>query len=143
MTFTPPPFTGINKQGKLLRVQDFGPKGRGILAGEDIAAGELIERAPVMVIPHEDRARLDPSIIFTYIFMWEPGTTEEDLYKHQGRAGIALGHTSLLNHSYTPNADFIRHFDQKYIDVVALKDIRVGEEITIDYQMTLWFDPSA
>jgi SET domain-containing protein len=27
------------------------------------------------------------------------------------------------------------------IDLVALRDIAAGEELTIDYQMTLWFVP--
>src|SRR5690606_19306476 len=105
---------------------------------EDIKAGDLIERAPVIVIPPEDRDRADKTIAFTYVFMWEHGTTEEDLYRHTGRAGVALGYISLCNHSYTPNADFIRHIDDFVIDLVALKHIRKGEEILIDYQMTLW-----
>ncbi|NJO31945.1 MAG: SET domain-containing protein [Rhodospirillales bacterium] len=53
-----------------------------------------------------------------------------------------MGLTSLLNHSYSPNAQFIRHIDELTIDVVALRNISVGEEITIDYQMTLWFEPT-
>ena len=53
---------------------------------------------------------------------------EEDLYKHQGRAAIALGLTSLLNHSYAPNCTFIRHIDALMIELVALRDIAPGEE---------------
>jgi uncharacterized protein len=73
--------------------------------------------------------------------MWEHNTVEEDLYKHEGRSAIALGYTSLLNHAYTPNCDFIRHIDALLIDLVAARDIEPGEELTIDYQMTLWFTP--
>jgi len=135
-----PPW-GLSDRRRLLRVHDFPGKGRGVLAAEDIPAGTLIERAPVLIIPHKDRAAVDPSIVFTYVFMWEHETVEEDLYKHSGRAGIALGYVSLVNHSYTPNADFIRHIDAQFIDLVALRDIPRGEEITIDYQMTLWFVP--
>jgi uncharacterized protein len=75
------------------------------------------------------------------VFMWEHATVEEDLYEHQGRAAIALGFTSLLNHSYAPNCEFIRHIDDFVIDLVALRTIEPGEELTIDYQMTLWFTP--
>jgi hypothetical protein len=132
---------GTSDQRKLLRVADFGPKGRGVVAEQEIRKGELIERSPVLIIPPKDRGSVDPTIIFTYVFMWEKGTVEEDLYKHEGRAAIALGYTSLLNHSYTPNAEFHRHIDDLMIDVVASRDIGAGEEITIDYQMTLWFDP--
>ena len=73
--------------------------------------------------------------------MWEHDTIEEDLYRHEGRAAIALGFTSLLNHAYVPNCEFIRHIDELVIDLVALRDIEAGEELTIDYQMTLWFTP--
>ena len=73
--------------------------------------------------------------------MWEHHTVEQDLYKHRGRAAIALGYTSLLSHSYEPNCIFVRHIDELLIDVFAKREIRRGEELTIDYQMTLWFDP--
>ena len=135
--------SGISDIRKLLRVHDFGSvKGRGVVSAEDIRAGELVERAPVLIIPAADRAKVDDSILFTYFFMWEQDTVEEDLYKHTGRAGIALGYVSLLNHSYTPNCDFIRHIDHNFLDIVAKRDIAAGEELTIDYQMTLWFTMS-
>ncbi|MDB5511533.1 MAG: protein-lysine N-methyltransferase [Enterovirga sp.] len=124
-----------------IRVVPMGGRGRGIVADADIPAGALVERSPVLVIPPGDRAAVDPTIIFTYVFMWEKGTSEEDLYRHEGRSAIALGYTSLLNHSYSPNCDFVRHIDELVIDLVARRDIAAGEELTIDYQMTLWFTP--
>lgn len=134
---------GTSDQRKLLRVVNFGPgKGRGVVAAQDIKKGELIERSPVLIIPRKDRRAVDPTLVFTYVFMWEHGTVEEDLYRHEGRAAIALGYTSLLNHSYAPNAGFLRHIDELMLDITALRDIEAEEEITIDYQMTLWFDPN-
>ncbi len=124
---------------KKVKIVDFEGKGRGIVAAEPIKKGELIERSPVLVIPENDRANTDESILFTYVFMWEKGTTEEDLYSRKGRAGITLGYTSLCNHSFDPNADFERRIDEQLLDLFAIKDIAEGEEITIDYQMTLWF----
>jgi uncharacterized protein len=124
-----------------LRIGQFGARGRGVVADRGIRAGELVERSPVLVIPHGDRPATDGSIVFTYVFMWEHGTVEEDLYRHEGRSAIALGYTSLLNHSYAPNCEFVRHIDELMIDLVALRDIAAGEELTIDYQMTLWFTP--
>ncbi len=125
-----------------LRISTFGARGRGVVADQMIGRGELVERSPVLVIPDIDRAAVDGTIVFTYVFMWEHDTTEEDLYEHRGRSAIALGYTSLLNHSYTPNCQFIRHIDDLTIDLVALCDIEAGEELTIDYQMTLWFKPN-
>ena len=124
-----------------LRIATIGRRGRAVVADAPIGKGDLVERSPVLVIPHHDRAATDATIVFMYVFMWEHGTVEEDLYEHQGRSAIALGFTSLLNHSYAPNCTFIRHIDELAIDLVAVRDIAPGEELTIDYQMTLWFTP--
>jgi SET domain-containing protein len=124
-----------------LAVMDFGVRGRGIVALDDIEPGRLIERSPVLIIPSEDRHAVDKTVVFTYVFMWEHHSVEEDLYKHTGRSAIALGLTSLLSHSFEPNCNFVRHIDELFIDVFAKRHIRAGEELTIDYQMTLWFDP--
>ncbi len=124
-----------------MRIAEFGRRGRGIVAIAPIAEGQLIERSPVLIISSDERKAVDPTIIFTYVFMWEHGTTEEDLYNHEGRCAIALGYTSLATHSYTPNCKFVRHIDELLLDLVALRPIAAGEEITIDYQMTLWFEP--
>jgi uncharacterized protein len=124
-----------------LAIKDFGDRGRGVVAIEDIAAGQLVERSPVLIIPPQQRPAVDETIIFTYVFMWEHQTVEQDLYKHEGRSAIALGYTSLLSHSATPNCKFVRHIDELVIDVFANRLIKTGEELTIDYQMTLWFDP--
>jgi SET domain-containing protein len=125
-----------------ITIADFGDRGRGVVALKDLARGELVERSPVLIIPNSDRKRCDETIIFTYVFMWEHDTCEEDLYRHEGRAAIALGYTSLLSHSARPNCTFHRHIDELYIDVFADRNIRAGEELTIDYQMTLWFTPA-
>jgi uncharacterized protein len=124
-----------------LRIGHFPGRGRGVVADQAIVAGALVERSPVIIIPPQDRAAADATVVFTYVFMWEHDTVEEDLYRHEGRSAIALGYTSLLNHSYTPNCEFVRHIDDLAIDLVALRDIAAGEELTIDYQMTLWFVP--
>jgi hypothetical protein len=66
----------------------------------------------------------------------------EDLYTGNGRAALVLGFTSLLNHSDNPNCDFVRYIDALAIDLVATRKISSGEELTIDYGLTLWFTPS-
>ena len=124
-----------------LRIGVSAARGRCVMAEAPIWRGALVERSPVLIIPPGDRAAADATILFAYVFMWEHGTVEEDLYKHEGRSAVALGFTSLLNHSYNPNCEFIRHIDALTIDLIALRDIGAGEELTIDYQMTLWFKP--
>ena len=124
-----------------LRVAELGPRGRGVVAGRAIAAGELIERAPVVVVPREDRAALDATRLGDYIFMWEHGTTGQDIHSGKGRAALVLGFASLINHSAEPNCDFVRYIEGEALDLVALRDIAEGEELTFDYGMTLWFEP--
>jgi SET domain-containing protein len=124
-----------------LGIKNFGQRGRGVVALEDIQAGDLVERSPVLIIPSADRTETDRTVIFQYVFMWEHGTVEQDLYRHSGRAAIALGYASLLSHSHRPNCSFMRHIDDLVLEVFAKRVIKAGEELTIDYQMTLWFKP--
>jgi hypothetical protein len=124
------------------RVVWLGRKGRGVLAARAIEAGEVVERAPVLIIPEEDRRAIDLTSVANYIFMWEHDTVAEDLYTGNGRAALVLGFTSLLNHSDNPNCDFVRYIDALAIDLVATRKISSGEELTIDYGLTLWFTPS-
>jgi SET domain-containing protein len=121
-------------------IKHFDGKGRGVVALRDIPAGTVIERCPVLIIPDHDRNKTDATIVFTYVYMWEHGTTEQDLYAGKGRAGIALGLSSLLNHSYTPNAVFTRIIDALELELRSSQTVSAGEEITIDYQMKLWFE---
>jgi uncharacterized protein len=124
-----------------LRVARLGRRGRGVLAAEPIARGTLIERAPVIVIPEADRANVDGSPVGNHIFMWEHGTTGDDIYSGKGQAAVVLGLASLINHSSEPNCRFIRHIEALALDLLALRDIAAGEELTFDYGMALWFEP--
>ena len=69
-------------------------KGRGVFTDEDIEPGALIEIAPLIVLPPQDRAHIDKTEIFNYYFLWGDD--------HQLTA-IALGYGSLYNHSASAN----------------------------------------
>lgn len=55
------------------------------------------------------------------------------------------GPCSFINHSYDPNARYIKRFDKLVLDVVALRHIDKGEEIRFNYNgntddfSPLWF----
>jgi SET domain-containing protein len=99
-------------------------KGRGVIAGRRFGKDELIERDPVIVIPPEEWVLLQETVLADYCFFWREGADD---------VAVALGHGSLLNHSYSPNAISVRHLRQRVIDFVALRDIEEGEEITLNY----------
>jgi SET domain-containing protein len=40
---------------------------------------------------------------------------------------------TLYNHSYQPNAQFIRDYPRRLMNFVAVRPITPGEEITINY----------
>lgn len=120
----------------MIRVGSSKGKGRGVFARRQIAEGELIEQAPVLVIPGEEWQHIEQTVLYNYCFSWG-----SDLQ----HAALALGCGSLYNHSYQPNAVYIKRVSELVIDFVALRQIAPGEEITINYngspggQAPMWF----
>jgi uncharacterized protein len=49
------------------------------------------------------------------------------------RSVIALGYGSLYNHFCPSNADYFMDFEAETIDIVAVRYIEAGDEITINY----------
>jgi uncharacterized protein len=112
-------------------------QGRGILARHKILKGELIERAPVIVVPDKQWPNVADSILSDYAFDW--GVKDE-------HAAIALGYVSIYNHSYSPNAKLEELLDELAMEIIALRNIEADEEITINYngdpksRKALWFN---
>lgn len=112
-------------------------KGRGVFAGEKIFCGEMIESSPAIVFSESEWKHIKDTIFTYYCYLWGEGYKE---------GALVLGFGSLYNHSYEPNAQYVRREDIKTMDYVALRDIEAGEEITINYNgedgdMTpVWFD---
>ncbi len=123
--------------GTKLRLAVVPGKGRGVLATAAIKAGEIFERAPIIISPDHEWPDLEKTSLFHYCFAWGPKLEH---------AAIGLGYASLYNHSYTPNATYIRQTEDLLIHFVALRDIASGEEITVNYnndphsQEPVWFD---
>lgn len=108
-------------------------KGRGIFAAAPIAAGTVIEAAPIIIVPATDCPLLDRTILHDYYFHWDGDPDGE------GSGAVALGLVALCNHSRRPRARVRRNFAQVTLDLVALMTIAAGEEVTIDYNCPLWF----
>ncbi|HZU73335.1 MAG TPA: SET domain-containing protein [Acidimicrobiales bacterium] len=117
-----------------LYIADSERHGRGVFARRWFSAGEVLESCPVLVVSGEEWDTLAQTSIGCHVFEWEEGVA------------LALGHTSLLNHSTEPNAAYEMDYDGLQVAVRALRDIAPGEEITINYggspdaEVELWFD---
>jgi len=118
-----------------IEIRTSSTRGRGVFARTEIAAGTVIETAPVLVIPAVDCPALDRTIIHDYYFHWD-GDPEGT-----GRGAIGLGVVTLCNHGSHPNAKVERNFRRHTLDLIATGRIAPGEEVTIDYGCTLWFEP--
>ena len=120
-----------------VEVRDTATRGRGVFALAPIPAGTLIETAAVIPVSRDEVGALQDCVLAEYYFRWGK----------DGREGaIALGYGSLYNHSFKPNARYVKHYERLTIDFVAIRDIAVGEEIRTNYngepadQSKLWFD---
>ncbi len=112
-------------------------KGRGVIAKTPIAAGELIERSPVLPIGSVES---ESPGLNDYSFAW--GEDVEG-FEPGKECAIGLGYLSLYNHSDTSNVSLTRHYEENEMSIRALRDIAAGEELTINYDVPLWFAEKA
>jgi SET domain-containing protein len=99
-------------------------KGRGVFAVRRIRPGEIIETAPVLLVPKGDAEKLAETFLSHYMF-------KSDNKKH---LVIGLGLASMINHSADANAEFFVSSDR--ITIKALRAIPNGSEVTFDYKWT-------
>ena len=104
----------------------------------DISEGGVIETCPVIELPSDDAALLADSILTSYMYF---------LGEKKDRAFVVLGFGSIYNHTRTPNAKFNDKTEDRVVEFVATRDIKKGEEITVNYNPDdkegvdkLWFE---
>lgn len=98
-------------------------KGRGVFAGCEFKAKELVEVAPVIVF----RVHALPRLVATILFQWE------ELAKVPNTRAIAFGYGSLYNHANPSNMRYEADTVRQAIKFTAVRSIAVGEELTINY----------
>ena len=108
---------------KTIKFKGTGKRGRGVFALRDFKKGELIESCPVLTFSPKERKHLEKTLMNYYIYPW----------RSTRGASLALGYGSIYNHSYTPNADWKQNFSKMAMEYRALKDIKNGEQITVNY----------
>ena len=111
-------------------------KGRGVFAARDLAEGEILDEAPVLLLSAEDAERLEGTALGTHYFHWD-GDEKEDGWL----GALALGIVTLVNHSANANAGISQDYERQLLSLEALRPIAAGEEILIDYEVELWFEP--
>lgn len=107
----------------LYRVAPIPGKDRGVIAEHPIPVGTVIERSPMIVIPAEEAKILEETVLGLYVYEWG----------YDDSVAVALGVGSLFNHSYGPNVLYTRDYDAREMVFTSLRDIRPGEELTINY----------
>jgi uncharacterized protein len=101
--------------------------GRGVFTSKKIYKDDVIEVCPVIVMKVGDIELLDKTTLYDYYFLWED--EENDLKT----CAIALGLGSMYNHTAPSNADYQMDTEHDTIDIIAVRNIEAGEEITINY----------
>lgn len=105
-------------------------KGRGVFAARNFKRGELVEAAPVIVISDENADLIDKTTLADYYYKWG-----------DSHFALVLGYGSLYNFSATPNLSFKPDLENKVMLYRVRKSIRKDQELTINYQCDLWFEP--
>lgn len=108
----------------LIYCRKAGRCGRGVFARMSIKKGAVIEKCPVIVISKKDYKDTAKTVLARYVFCWG---------KNDSLAAFALGFGGLYNHAPCPNAEFSKRLPTGEIVFRALKDIKMNEEIRIDY----------
>ncbi|MBL7745024.1 MAG: SET domain-containing protein-lysine N-methyltransferase [Chitinophagaceae bacterium] len=114
-----------------------GAMGRGVFTSENIEESTIVEIAPVIVMSREERRLLDQTLLHDYIFEW--GTKND-------QCCMALGYVPVYNHSYRSNCEYEMDFGNNTISIKAIRFIKAGEELYINYNgdwndsKPVWFD---
>ena len=98
--------------------------GLGVFTSEDIDEGVIVEFSPVIVFTKEERSLLDKTLLHDYIFEW--GAKKD-------QCCIGLGYISIYNHSYQSNCEYKMDYEKNTISIVAVRKIKKGEELFINY----------
>ena len=110
-------------------------EGFGVFACKNILESEIIEICPIIILQNEDICYIDKTKLYNYYFNWE-----------SNKIAISLGYGSLYNHSYNPNAIYLKDYENNKIIIKAIKNIKKNEEILVNYNGNpeikdkVWFD---
>ncbi len=116
-----------------LVITDSPDRGRGVFTTEPIESGTTIEIAPVLVLNASERAKVEETLLYDYIFEWG-----ED----KKSAVVAFGYASIYNHSKLANCKYDMDYEFQTISIITLRAIEQGEELFINYNGEGGADPT-
>jgi uncharacterized protein len=120
-----------------LYINDTPQKGRGVFTAEPIAANEIVETAPVIVMQQKDRLLLDQTPLHDYIFEWG---------EEKKQCAMALGWIPVYNHAAPANCEYFMDYETEVMFVKAVRNIEAGEELCVNYNgdfnnhAEVWFE---
>lgn len=101
-------------------------KGRGVFAGSAFTTGDIVERAPViLVLPQEI---MDCEEIRQRAYQWQTLKIKNMMLQ-----AIVFGYGSLYNHANPASLRWYGDDDGDWIVYEAIRDIAADEELTINY----------
>jgi SET domain-containing protein len=108
---------------QIIEVRNSKGRGRGVYALKDFKKGEIVETCPVMIFTPKERKILEKTPLNYYIYPW----------RSTRGAALVFGFGSIYNHSFKPNADWKQNFKTESMVYRAIKPIKKGEEVLINY----------
>lgn len=97
---------------------------RTIYASNKFNTGDIIESCPII---KDESSQINNGVIGDYLFK---GTENKSI--------VGLGYCSLYNHSDDNNATWKINEQDNKMDIIAIKDIKDGEEIFLNYGDGYW-----
>jgi len=118
---------------KKILVSTMPGKGRGLVAQEDIAKGEIIDVTPVLILDNlVTQFLMKHPAVADSLFLWR-GTPE-----NVTQLAIGFGNASMCNHSLRANSRVVQYENPTpRVVLIAIDLISVGSEITIEYAYPL------
>lgn len=100
-------------------------KGRGVFAGRNFSANEIVEICPVVLF----KCAFDnlPPEAKTLVFNWTVLAGQANTH------ALALGFGSMYNHNNPANMRYEANPTAQLLRFVAVHDIKKGEELTVNY----------
>ena len=111
--------------------------GWGVFTSSEIKKGDIVEEC---IIPY-DMIPMNTNALINYRFIWPDISFKaaEELGIDVEFSGycLPLGFGSIYNHSKDPNIDWDIDVSERIVQFVAVKDIKVDEELLFNYRSPL------